>query len=165
MGRPARHQGRHQLGPRRILEHATEIQLPARLSAAERAEAERLYPEVDLDRGIGEALAAAPALEERYRLGRVAAPVGWAMVEAAVDWRRTGMTRPVTDWELRLLCRRYLEALQVDPPADRRGDAEGLAWACQPWPPGSPCCNGPAGDGPDVRRVRSPRRPRRSACR
>ena len=121
---------------RRILEHATEIQLPARLSAGERAEAERLYPGVDLDSGIGEPLAAAPALEERYRLGRVAAPVGWAMVEAAVDWRRTGMTRPVTDWELRLLCRRYLEALHLDPPADRRGYAEGLAWACQPVAPG-----------------------------
>jgi tetratricopeptide (TPR) repeat protein len=121
---------------RRILEDATEIQLPARLSAAERAEAERLYPEVDLDRGIGEPLAAAPALEERDRLGRLAAPVGWAMVQAAVDWRRTGMTRPVTDWELRLLCRPYLDAQHVDPPADRRSYAEGLAWACQPVAPG-----------------------------
>ena len=54
---------------RRILEHATEIQLPGRLSAAERAEAGRLYPEVDLDRGIGEPLAAAPALEQRLPPG------------------------------------------------------------------------------------------------
>ena len=121
---------------RRILEHATEIELPGRLSAAERAEAERLYPEVDLDRGIGEALAAAPALERRYREGRVGVPVGWAMVQAAVDWRRAGMTRPVTDWELRLLCRWYLEALQLEPPADRRRYPEGLAWACQPVAPG-----------------------------
>ena len=121
---------------RRILEHATEIQLPGRLSAAERAEAGRLYPQVDLDRGIGEPLAAAPALEQRFRLGRVASPVGWAMVQAAVDWRRTGMTRPVTDWELRRLSRRYLEALDVDPPDDRRSYAQGLAWACQPVAPG-----------------------------
>jgi non-ribosomal peptide synthetase-like protein len=121
---------------RRILEHATEVQVPARLSAAERAEAGRLYPEVDLDRGIGEPLAAAPALEWRYRLGRVVAPVGWAMVQAAVDWRRTGMTRPLAEGELHRLCRRYLEAMAVDPPADRRGDAEGLAWACQPVAPG-----------------------------
>lgn len=58
------------------------------------------------------------------------------MVQAAVDWRRTGMTRPVTDWELRRLSRRYLEALDVDPPDDRRSYAQGLAWACQPVAPG-----------------------------
>jgi non-ribosomal peptide synthetase-like protein len=120
---------------RRILEHATEIRLPARLSATERAEAERLYPEVDLDRGVGPALAAAPALEWRYRLGRVVAPVGLALVQAAVDWRRTGMTRPVAERELRRLCRPYLEAMHVDPPAGRRAYAEGLAWACQPVAP------------------------------
>jgi non-ribosomal peptide synthetase-like protein len=120
---------------RRILEHATEIELPARLSATERADAERRYPELDLDRGIGEPLAAAPALEWRYRLGRVVAPVGQAMVQAAVDWRRTGMTRPIAEWELRRLCRRYLEAMQVEPPTDRRGYAQGLAWACQPVAP------------------------------
>ena len=117
---------------RRILERATEIQLPARLSAAERAEAERLYPEIDVDRGIGEPLAAAPALAWRYQLGQVVAPVGRAMVQAAVDWRRAGMTRPLTERELRQLCRRYLEAMRVDPPAGRRAYAEGLAWACQP---------------------------------
>jgi non-ribosomal peptide synthetase-like protein len=120
---------------RRILEHATEIELPARLGATERADAERLYPELDLDRGIGEPLAAAPALEWRYRLGRVVAPVGQAMVQAAVDWRRTGMTRPIAEWELRRLCRRYLEAMQVEPQADRRAYAQGLAWACQPVAP------------------------------
>ena len=121
---------------RRILEHATEIQLPARPSAEERAEAMRLYPEVDLDRGIGEALAAAPALEWRYRLGRVVAPVGRAMVQAAVDWRRAGMTRPIAEWELRWLCRRYLEATHGDPPAGGHSYAKGLAWACQPVAPG-----------------------------
>jgi non-ribosomal peptide synthetase-like protein len=117
---------------RRILERATEVRLAPRLSAAERAEAERLYPEIDLDRGIGEPLAAAPALAWRYRLGRVVAPVGRAMVQAAVDWRRAGMTRPLAERELRQLGRRYLEVMQVDPPPGRRGYAEGLAWACQP---------------------------------
>jgi non-ribosomal peptide synthetase-like protein len=121
---------------RRILEHATEIQVLSRLSAAERAQAERLYPEVDLDRGLGEPLAACPALEWRYRLGQVVAPVGWAIVQAAVDWRRTGTTRPMAERELQQLCRRYLEAAHLDPPADRRGYAEGLAWACQPVAPG-----------------------------
>jgi tetratricopeptide (TPR) repeat protein len=121
---------------RRILERATEIQVPARLSPAEWAEAERLYPEVELDRGIGQALAAAPALEWRYRLGRVVAPVGLAMVQAAVDWRRTGMTRPIAERELRQLCRGYLKAMQVDPPRDRRSYTEGLAWACEPVAPG-----------------------------
>jgi tetratricopeptide (TPR) repeat protein len=117
---------------RRILERADGIQLAARLSAAERAEAERLYPEIELDRGIGEPLAAAPALAVRYRLGQVVAPVGRAMVQAAVDWRRAGMTRPLAERELRRLCRPHLEAAHLDPPAGRRGYAEGLAWACQP---------------------------------
>jgi tetratricopeptide (TPR) repeat protein len=120
---------------RRILELATEIQLPTALSAAERADAERLYPGIHLDRGIGEPLAAAPALEWRYRLGRAVAPVGRAMVQAAVDWRRAGMTRPLAERELQQLCRPYLEAMQVAP-AGRRGHAEGLAWACQPVAPG-----------------------------
>ena len=121
---------------RRILEHATEIQLPARLSATERTEARRLYPEIDLGRGIGEPLAAAPALEWRYHLGAVVAPVGRALVQAAVDWRRTGMTRPIAEWELRWLGRRQLEAMQVDPPAGGHGYARGLAWACKPVAPG-----------------------------
>jgi non-ribosomal peptide synthetase-like protein len=121
---------------RRILEHATEVLVPARLGAAERADAERLYPEVDLDGGLGQALAAAPSLEWRYRLGQVVAPVGRAMVQAAVDWRRAGMARPIAERELRQLCRRYLEAMHVDPPADSRSYRNGLAWACEPVAPG-----------------------------
>gem|GEM_PF-882382 len=121
---------------RQILERATEIQLPARLSAAERPEAERLYPELDLGGGIGAPLAAAPALEWRYRLGQVAAPVGWAMVQAAVDWRRAGMARPIAERELRQLCQRYLEGNPVHATAGRRSYAHGLAWACQEVAPG-----------------------------
>jgi non-ribosomal peptide synthetase-like protein len=117
---------------RRVLERMAGIELASRLRPAERAEAERRYPDLDLDRGIGAPLAAAPALAWRYRLGRVVAPVGRAMVQAALDWRRTGMTRPLAERELRQLSRRYLEAMHVDPPAGRRAYADGLAWACQP---------------------------------
>jgi non-ribosomal peptide synthetase-like protein len=119
---------------RRVVELATEVPVPARLSPAERAEAQRHYPEVDLARGIGEALSAAEALELRYELGTVAAPVGRALVQAAVDWHRTGTTVPISEADLRELSRGYLP--EIDPTGDRRADADGLAWACQPVAPG-----------------------------
>ena len=151
---------------RRILEHATEIQLLAGLSAAERAEAERLYPEVDLDRGIGEPLAAAPALEWRYRLGRVDAPVGQAMVQAAVDWRRTGMTRPIAEWRappaVPAVPRGHAGRSARRPAQLRRGAGVGVPAR---GPTGRPAATGRPATVPRVRRVRPHRRPCRPACR
>jgi tetratricopeptide (TPR) repeat protein len=45
------------------------------------------------------------------------------------------MTRPIAERELRQLCRPYLQAMHIDPPADKRSYVEGLAWACQPVAP------------------------------
>jgi cellulose synthase operon protein C len=123
---------------RRILQVAregAEIRVATRLSATERAAAERLYPEEDLGGGIGAPLVLAAELEHQYDFGVVAAPAGWALVQAAVDWRRTGITRPVPEPELRELSRHYLRALGGDPAADE-AHARGLAWACRPLAPG-----------------------------
>jgi hypothetical protein len=77
---------------REVLQQATEVRLTSSLSSRELAEAERRYPDDDFSRGIGEQAILAHELERQYRLGAVAAPVGWALVRAAVDWRRTGLT-------------------------------------------------------------------------
>jgi tetratricopeptide (TPR) repeat protein len=123
---------------RRILEVAqeeAEIRVATQLSAKEWAEAERLYPNEDLRRGIGAPLVLVPELEHQYDFGVVTAPVGWALVQAAVDWRRTGITRPIPEAELRELSQHYLRALGTKPPGDE-AHARGLAWACRPLAPG-----------------------------
>ncbi|HZA81043.1 MAG TPA: hypothetical protein VFC13_06175, partial [Actinomycetes bacterium] len=130
---------------RRILELASEVPVPAGLSDAERAQAERCYPEIDLDRGIGAALSAAPALEWRFDLGAVAAPAGRAMVEAAVDWHRTGMATAIAEADLRALSRSYARAAGGRR-RRRRAEAEGLAWAGHPVAPGIALLR-PAGRG------------------
>ncbi len=116
---------------RAVLEQATQVELPSRLSARELAEAERRYPDDAFGRsgrGIGEQAVLAHELERRYELGPAAAPVGWALVRAAVDWRRTGMTRPIQPNDLRELALRYLDR----PQPDRISEAAytgALAWA------------------------------------
>ena len=130
-----------------MLELAAGVPVPARLTPAELAEARRLYPEVDLDPGIGRTLTAAAALERRYQ---AADPLGRALVQAAVDWRRTGATVPISEADLGELARAYLP--DPDPPAGQEAEAEcpadpdppaggpdgvgGLAWACEPVAPG-----------------------------
>jgi cellulose synthase operon protein C len=89
---------------RAVLEQATQVELPSRLSTGELAEARRRYPGEAFGRGgrsIGEQAVLADELERRYELGPAAAPLGWALVRAAVDWRRTGMTGPIQPADLR----------------------------------------------------------------
>jgi cellulose synthase operon protein C len=112
---------------RLLLEQADQILVPTQPSRRERAEAERLYPDQQFVRGIGEELVDTAALEREYDTGRTAAPVGWALVRAAVDWRRAGMLRPIPEADLKDLCLRYLDA--VVPTAAQH--AEGLTWACR----------------------------------
>ncbi len=111
---------------RLVLEHADQVLVSTRLSRRERAEAERLYPGQPFVRGIGEELVDTAALERAYDAGRTAVPIGWALLQAAVDWRRAGMLRPIPEADLRDLCRGYLDTV---PTAAQH--AEGLAWACR----------------------------------
>ena len=77
--------------------------------------------------GLGEYLAAGPELIERLESGAPPAE-GTALVRAAGDWYRAGMTRPVPDDLLRQLYPHYL------PEDDRRlldRYDQGLRWACE----------------------------------
>lgn len=116
---------------RAVLEQASQVELPNQLSARELAEAERRYPDDAFGRdgrGIGEQAVLAHELERRYELGPAAAPVGWALVRAAIDWRRTGMTRPIQPIDLRELALRYLDRPQVDH-MSKASYERALAWA------------------------------------
>ncbi|HEY5149401.1 MAG TPA: tetratricopeptide repeat protein [Mycobacterium sp.] len=71
-------------------------------------------------------------LERRYSDGYLsddAARVGWALVQAAVDWRRVGMFRAIKEVELRQLARLYLPANGPWTNPDEVTWATGLRWA------------------------------------
>ena len=80
--------------------------------------------------GLGEYVGAAKQVAEKLRLGAAGtSPLGYALVLAAADWRRSGMTRPIPTAMLTDLAKPHL---------DRRGQAQladpdtfnaGLAWA------------------------------------
>jgi tetratricopeptide (TPR) repeat protein len=112
-----------------LVRQATVIHLPVRLSDAERARAAWLYPGKDLAAGIGPTLAGVPTLERRHHGGRRAFPVGWALVQAAADWRRMGITRPVPEQDLRALCAPYLHEMDIDVESADEAFEPGLDWA------------------------------------
>ena len=80
--------------------------------------------------GLGEYVGAAWQVAEALELGAAGAdPVGYALVLAAADWRRCGMTRPIPASLLAPMARPYLDSR-----SQARGDNQkifnaGLAWA------------------------------------
>jgi hypothetical protein len=79
------------------------------------------------DMGLGEYLSAGPDLIERLEAGTPPAE-GVALVHAAGDWYRAGMTRPIPESVLRQMYPIYL------PDNDRRlldRYPQGLDWACE----------------------------------
>jgi tetratricopeptide (TPR) repeat protein len=116
-----------------IWQRAGRVELARRLTPEERAAAEGLYPGEDFSEyGIGEQLMAAPQLADRYAGAAEAHPSGWAVLHATVDWRRTGLDRPVPRRLLRELYGRYL-AEHAAPVTDTdEGFEAGLLWALQP---------------------------------
>ncbi|NUT48239.1 MAG: hypothetical protein HOV94_13160 [Saccharothrix sp.] len=77
--------------------------------------------------GIGEYVGAAHHIRERIELGPDADPVGFALVLGAVDWHRTGFTRPVPADVLTRLAEPHLDARHRARLAEDH--AEALAWA------------------------------------
>jgi tetratricopeptide (TPR) repeat protein len=122
---------------RQALDSAEKIHLNFELTDEERTEAEALYPGERFDHGIGEPLVAADQLVARFDAGRDARdddnkPVGHALVRAAIDWRRAGLTRPIRHSELRALYPEYLSSVRAGlEPSEDLYDG-GLAWACEP---------------------------------
>jgi TPR repeat protein len=142
---------RDQTGPERdvlraereLLDQAEDFELPRQFSAAERQRADerRWDPRIAValdhtDRyGLAEYIAAGPRLRRRWRNARdpgspAHEQAGAAMVAAALDCRRAGLSRPVSEELLHELYRdqAYLDsrvAGRLDPAAFEQG----LAWA------------------------------------
>ena len=83
-----------------VLQAFTQIDLKRRLSQTERGwvRATVIDPGVlaAVQRyGLAEYLGAGPEAIDKFTKGETIQPVGQALVRAAVDWRRTGLTRPI----------------------------------------------------------------------
>jgi tetratricopeptide (TPR) repeat protein len=99
---------------------------------AQKAEAERLYPLEHFDGGIAETIVGATELISRYKASADGNPAGCAIVRAAVDARRGGIARPITDIELRQLFPDYLQSVRVGLQPTKEQYAGGIEWATQP---------------------------------
>ncbi|MFC0602491.1 tetratricopeptide repeat protein [Streptomyces palmae] len=118
---------------RTVLGKARTVELPSFLAAEDAAVARELYPREDFtSRGIGELMVAAPALEQRFGDAPESCPAGWALVKAAADWHRMGMTAPVPEAALLELFEAYLRAHPPHVDADESLYGTGLAWAREP---------------------------------
>ncbi len=118
-----------------VLRQATRVDLAGTLETAEeREQATQRYGAHDWAAlGLGEVLAAGPDLVAKLSGGRRAHPRGCAVAEAAADWRRAGVGRPITSTELEDLSMLYLPDW-----ASRPEDFEaGLTWATAPIKPRS----------------------------
>lgn len=133
---------------RRVLDQAATIVVPAEASGHDRAKTERPNPGEDDQHGIGARMTDISVLEHRYRAGRAERDAdagadrisfsGWAVVQAAADWQRMGMSRPVTEGELRELSAVY-RAPEPQGQASGLDDAQwaaALQWALTE-PPGA----------------------------
>ncbi len=117
---------------RQALARARIVRLAAGLSEKEHHKAQVAYPEERFEAGIGEQLVAADQLRRRYDNARQGAePHGWALVQAAIDWVRMDIGRPIRRSELAALYPLYLDL--VRPTAEPKHDlTESLQWACHP---------------------------------
>jgi cellulose synthase operon protein C len=122
---------------RLVLGQAKTITLGSQLTTAERKLAQQLYPKEDFQRGIGEQFVAVWEAERLYHDGPQLEPVGWAIVQAAIDRRLTGMTTPIQEAPLRELARGYLPSRGIESQPSGERFARGLAWA-QEQPTASP---------------------------
>ena len=81
--------------------------------------------------GIGEYVGAAQHIADRLSLGAQSHPLGYALVVGAVDWKRTGLTRPVPAGLLPSLASAHLTPRQRSALADSDTYTEALGWATQ----------------------------------
>ncbi len=115
-----------------LIASARELALESDLSDTERVDAQTRYPEQNFEGGvgIGERLVAAPLLRQRYL--DAGNPAGWCLVQAAVDWRRVGLLRPIPEDQLRQLAVGYLEERWPALDLTDQTYGDGLKWARAP---------------------------------
>ena len=95
--------------PSLVLNRAAIVDIPSRSDSDELASARAHYPDEDFsERGIGQTLVAAAALDDMYLHGRTAEPYGWAVLQAAIDWQRTGLDTAAGRSALRRMAGIYL---------------------------------------------------------
>ena len=101
-------------------------------TGAEKDEAKRLYPAEVFDGSIAETLVGARELIARYKASYDTNPAGCAVLRAAIDVRRAGLSRPVTDSELRRLFPLYLRCVRIGLAPTDELFAAGIEWATRP---------------------------------
>jgi len=113
-------------------ERNAEIALPDAPTASEVEVAAELYPGESVTAGLGEHFVGPQELVALLRAGMQEEPDGFAIVVAALDWRRAGLIRPITRDDLWALYRDYLDfyypLAEVAPDSFERG----LQWATRP---------------------------------
>jgi hypothetical protein len=111
-----------------VLNCAESIMLAAELRSEERSAAQELYYEEHFAGGLGEHLAAAHELVQKFDEGYDLCPEGYAVVQAAVDWRRAGLDR-ISSADLEHLYKDHLQQLRPLRPITAGDFQRGLAWA------------------------------------
>jgi tetratricopeptide (TPR) repeat protein len=117
---------------RDALRRAVRVDVDFEPTEDERADFQRTYPDEELRGTIAETLVGGDVLLAKYQAGRQGHPAGCALVQAAVDVRRAGVTRPVTEPELRSLFPLYLRRVRIGLAPTTEQFTEGLRWAAEP---------------------------------
>jgi TPR repeat protein len=118
---------------RKVLERARTVRIRQKLELGERERARKQFADPNLDAaldrfGLGEYLAAGPELVDRFENGSTTCPIGRAIVQASIDWRRVGMSRAIPMEVLKKLYSAYRE--EFSSLADDADTFEnGLNWA------------------------------------
>jgi TPR repeat protein len=126
-----------------VVEWFTRVWLDRTPTPGETAELDRIGDPGLRDRigryGLAEYVGGAHYAVEQLRVGAAAQSLGYALVRAAADWRRTGLTTPVPTDTLTALAAPYLPAqrqhLVVDDDDDAETETEteaAQAWAARP---------------------------------
>ena len=116
-----------------VLQRFSEISLQRRLTGPELGRVRAMVEDPGVlaavdHYGLAEYLGAGPEALGKFRDGEIANPVGHALVRAAVDLRRTGLTRPVSRQVLATMLPTYL-ADRPDVPRTNQAIDDGLVWA------------------------------------
>ncbi|GAB3914362.1 hypothetical protein GCM10029964_125620 [Kibdelosporangium lantanae] len=123
---------------RDALYRAIAYELPFDLTSDERHAAQQLYPQENINRNpnesisIGETLVAGDELIRKLHAGREECPAGQAIVRAAVDARRAGLFRPISEEELGKLFPLYLRQVNRGISPTTEQFSLGLRWAAEP---------------------------------
>ncbi len=116
-----------------VLQRFSEISLQRRLTDPELGRVRAAVNDPDFLAavdyyGLTEYLGAGPEALDKFEKGEIANPVGHALVRAAVDLRRTGLIRPVSQQVLATTLSTYL-ADRPDVSRTKQAINDGLVWA------------------------------------